>query len=89
MLSLMMAVHKPGSSGYDITINTKYQSSTDLRYTTSYLATGDLSLSRQMSIMNRPKASEEAAPAYHELFDTEPINQPTATSSRTVCFLYA
>jgi hypothetical protein len=38
MLSLMMAVHKPGSSGYDITINTKYQSSTDLRYTTSYSA---------------------------------------------------
>ncbi|KAF7131152.1 hypothetical protein CNMCM5793_004202 [Aspergillus hiratsukae] len=33
--------------------------------------------------MNRPKASEEAAPAYHELFDTESINQPTATSSRT------
>ncbi|PKX92384.1 uncharacterized protein P174DRAFT_421453 [Aspergillus novofumigatus IBT 16806] len=33
--------------------------------------------------MNRPKASEEPAPAYHELFDTEPINQPTATSSRT------
>ncbi|GIC90522.1 uncharacterized protein Aud_006957 [Aspergillus udagawae] len=33
--------------------------------------------------MSRPKASEEAAPAYHELFDTESINQPTATSSKT------
>ncbi|KAH1983913.1 hypothetical protein KXW60_007138 [Aspergillus fumigatus] len=33
--------------------------------------------------MDRPKASEEAAPAYHELFDTELMNQPTATSSRT------
>ncbi|GIJ81684.1 hypothetical protein Asppvi_000184 [Aspergillus pseudoviridinutans] len=33
--------------------------------------------------MNRPKASEEAAPAYHELFDTESVNQPAATSSRT------
>ncbi|KAF7168195.1 hypothetical protein CNMCM5623_001265 [Aspergillus felis] len=33
--------------------------------------------------MDRPKVSEEAAPAYHELFDTESINQPAATSSRT------
>ncbi|GFF52534.1 hypothetical protein IFM51744_07872 [Aspergillus udagawae] len=33
--------------------------------------------------MNRPKVFEEAAPAYHELFDTESIDQPTATSSRT------
>ncbi|RHZ47799.1 uncharacterized protein CDV56_103696 [Aspergillus thermomutatus] len=33
--------------------------------------------------MNPPKPSEEAAPAYHELFDTDSINQPTATSSRT------
>ncbi|RLL97786.1 hypothetical protein CFD26_106189 [Aspergillus turcosus] len=41
------------------------------------------SRSRQVINMNRPKASEEAAPAYHELFDTESITQPAATSSRT------